>query len=94
MAQNISFSGRQHRESDVWFRRFWGDTICKQDDCERHLNYIHYKPVKYNLICCPQLWYYFSFSFWLKKMFIQLIGAAVVLAESQKYQILMPFPID
>ncbi|WP_202798573.1 hypothetical protein [Microcoleus vaginatus] len=94
MAQNASFSGHQRRESEVWERRFWGYPICKQDNFEQHLNYIHYNPVKYNLSYCPHWWYYYSFSFWLKKMFIQLIGAAIVLAKSQKYQILMPFPID
>ncbi|MEG4233504.1 hypothetical protein QUA40_15510 [Microcoleus sp. Pol11C3] len=94
MAQNVSFSGHQRRESDVWYRRFWGYHIGKQRDFEQHLNYIHYPPVKHNLSYCPHLWYYSSLSFWLKKMFIQLIGAVVVMAESKKYQILMPFPID
>lgn len=86
MAQNVSFSGRQRRESDVLYRRFWGYPIGKQDDLEQHLNYIHYNHVKHNRIYCLHLWYYYnSLSFWLKKMFIQLIGAVVLMAESQKY---------
>ncbi len=68
LPQNVSFSRRKRRESDVWHRRFWEHTICDEDDFEQHLNYIHYNPVKHNLSSCPHLWSYSSFSLWVKKV--------------------------
>jgi len=67
LPQNISSSRRKHRESDVWQRRFWEHTIIDEEDLERHLDYIHYNPVKHGLISCPHLWSYSSFSAWVRK---------------------------
>ncbi|BAY09376.1 REP-associated tyrosine transposase [Calothrix sp. NIES-2098] len=55
LSQDFSASRRQHRESDVWQRRFWEHTICDEHDLHRHLDYIHYNPVKHGLVSCPHL---------------------------------------
>ena len=65
--QNISPSRRKHRESDVWQRRFWEHTIRNEMDLEKHLEYIHYNPVKHGLVTCPHLWSYSSFHQWVKQ---------------------------
>ena len=62
----ISASRRKHRESDVWQRRFWEHTIRDEDDLHKHLDYIHYNPVKHGLVSCPHLWTYSSFDKWVK----------------------------
>ena len=67
LSQNISASRRKHRESNVWQRRFWEHTIKDETDLQQHLDYIHYNPVKHNLVSCPHLWQYSSFSRWVKK---------------------------
>jgi putative transposase len=54
----ISSSRRKHRESDVWQRRFMEHTIRDEGDFERHLDYIHYNPVKHGLVSCPHAWPY------------------------------------
>ncbi len=64
---NVSPSRRKHRESDVWQRRFWEHTICDEQDLNRHLDYLHYNPVKHGLVSCPHLWEYSSFHKWVKR---------------------------
>jgi putative transposase len=38
-----------------------------EDDLGRHLDYIHYNPVKHGLAACPRAWPYSSFHRWLKR---------------------------
>jgi putative transposase len=37
-------------EAAIWQRRFWEHTIRDLDDYNRHLDYIHYNPVKHGLV--------------------------------------------
>ena len=67
LPKNVSLSRRKHRESDVWQRRFWEHTIRDEVDWQRHLDYIHYNPVKHGLVSCPHLWEYSSFHRWIEK---------------------------
>lgn len=67
LPENVSASRRKHRESDVWQRRFWEHSIRDQTDLEKHLDYIHYNPVKHGLVSCPHLWEYSSFHNWVEK---------------------------
>jgi putative transposase len=67
LPENVSASRRKHRESDVWQRRFWEHSIRDQTDLEKHLDYIHYNPVKHGLVSCPHLWEYSSFHKWVEK---------------------------
>jgi REP-associated tyrosine transposase len=63
---NISKARREHRERGVWQKRFWEHRIRDEDDYMRHVNYIHYNPVKHQLVDCPHQWSYSSFTCWLK----------------------------
>ena len=63
----VSASRRKHRESDVWQRRFWEHRIIDDNDLHRHLDYIHYNPVKHGLVSCPHFWEYSSFHTWVKR---------------------------
>jgi putative transposase len=40
----------------VWQRRFWDHQIRNQDDMNRHIDYIHYNPVKHGLVKDPFVW--------------------------------------
>jgi putative transposase len=66
LPQNVSISRQKHRESNVWQRRFWEHTIYHETDLAKHLDYIHYNPVKHSLVACPHLWEYSSFHKWVK----------------------------
>ena len=55
----------KHRESGVWQRRFWEHTIRDEDDFLRHLDYIHYNPVRHGYATCPPAWPHSSFAKWV-----------------------------
>jgi putative transposase len=65
--QDVSQSRLNHRESDVWQRRFWEHTIRDEWDFQRHMDYIHYNPVKHELATCPHRWVYSSFGRWVRQ---------------------------
>jgi putative transposase len=48
-------------EAAVWQRRFWEHTIRDQDDLHRHMDYIHYNPVKHGLVKRVVDWPWSSF---------------------------------
>jgi putative transposase len=62
-----SSSRVERKERGVWQRRFWEHTIEDDDDFERHVDYIHYNPVKHGLVTCPRDWPYSSFSRWVRQ---------------------------
>jgi len=43
-------------EYDIWQRRYWEHVIRDDADFERHVNYIHYNPVKHALVKRPIDW--------------------------------------
>ena len=49
------------RERRVWQRRFWEHAIRDDDDWRRHMDYIHYNPVKHGLVTRPGDWPWSSF---------------------------------
>ena len=50
----LTDSRRKHRESTIWQRRYWEHQIRDESDFARHVDYIHYNPVKHGL--CHQPW--------------------------------------
>ncbi len=47
---SISESRIRKRERGVWQRRFWEHTIQDDEDLARHINYIHFNPIKHGLV--------------------------------------------
>ena len=54
-------------ERGVWQRRFWDHVIRDDDDFVRHMDYIHYNPVKHDLAPCPHAWPHSSFAKWVRR---------------------------
>ncbi len=50
-----------------WQKRFWDHIIRDENDLERHLDYIHYNPVKHGLVTRPEYWEHSSFLEWKKR---------------------------
>ena len=48
-------------EAAIWQRRFWEHTIRDQNDLSRHMDYIHYNPVKHELVQNVSNWPWSSF---------------------------------
>jgi putative transposase len=43
----VSESRRKHRDSVIWQRRFYEHQIVDEDDFERHVDYVHFNPVRH-----------------------------------------------
>lgn len=56
-----SNSGRKRNERTFWQRRFWEHQIQDDTDMTRHLDYIHWNPVKHGLVKIVKDWPYSSF---------------------------------
>jgi putative transposase len=52
---------RHKQEKAVWQHRFWEHQIRDEDDFTRHVEYIHYNPVKHGLVSAPIDWEHSSF---------------------------------
>jgi len=51
----------KRREGTSWQRRFWEHRIRDDADLVRHVEYIHYNPVKHGHAACVGDWPYSSF---------------------------------
>ena len=67
----ITDSRAQNRRRGVWQRRFWERCMRDQDDLNRHVDYIHYNPVKHGLALCPHAWEWSSFHRWANDGFYE-----------------------
>lgn len=56
-----SHSKLLHRDKGIWQRRFWEHQIRDENDLERHVDYVHYNPVKHGLVKRVAGWPYSSF---------------------------------
>lgn len=50
----------------VWQPKFWEHAIRDERDLQRHLDYIHYNPVKHGVARCPHAWPWSSFERWVR----------------------------
>ncbi|MFV2003889.1 MAG: transposase [Gammaproteobacteria bacterium] len=65
--QWITQSRQKHRESTIWQRRYWEHRIRNQGDFNKHVDYIHYNPVKHGLCSRPVDWPYSTFHRYVKE---------------------------
>jgi putative transposase len=56
-----SASKAAKREKGIWQRRYWEHAIRDDTDFERHVNYIHYNPVRHGLVTRVADWPFSSF---------------------------------
>jgi len=59
-------SRERHAERHIWQRRFWEHGIRNQDDLNRHIDYVHFNPVKHGLVEEPEQWPYSTYHGWVK----------------------------
>jgi len=50
-----------------WQRRFWDQVIRNEVNLQRHLDYIHYNPVRHSLVSRPEDWAHSSFLTWKER---------------------------
>ncbi|WP_428312026.1 REP-associated tyrosine transposase [Hydrocarboniphaga sp.] len=61
LRSGIAMPGNGRGEYSLWQRRFWEHTIRDGDDYARHVDYIHYNPVRHGLVSAVGDWPYSSF---------------------------------
>ncbi|MFZ0790327.1 MAG: transposase [Chromatiaceae bacterium] len=64
-ARTASASRLKRRESNLWQRRFWEHCIRDEDDFARHLDYVHWNPVKHGLVSRAVDWPWSSLNRWI-----------------------------
>lgn len=68
----ISNSKIKKGENGIWQRRYWEHTIINEKDLYRHLDYIHYNPLKHGYVKMPKDWKFSSFNKFVKMNFYEL----------------------
>jgi putative transposase len=59
--RGVRNASRQARgEQAIWQHRYWEHRIRDETDFERHVEYIHYNPVKHGFVSTPMDWPYSS----------------------------------
>ena len=61
-----SSSKIKHREKGIWQRRYWEHQIRDDNDLQRHVDYIHYNPVKHGLVSNVKDWPHSTFHRYVK----------------------------
>ena len=64
--ERVSVARQNKRERGIWQRRFWEHLIRNELDYSRHINYIHYNPVKHGYVSNPTEWKYSSIHRYIK----------------------------
>jgi putative transposase len=57
----LTRAARQRNESTIWQRRFWEHQIRDEFDMEKHVDYIHFNPVKHGQVRQVGEWPYSTF---------------------------------
>lgn len=61
VAEGLSTSKQRRHEAGLWQRRYWEHSIRNEDDYRRHMDYIHWNPVKHGLVTQAGEWPYSTF---------------------------------
>jgi putative transposase len=56
-----------HGPLQLWQARFWDHIIRDDCDLERHIDYIHWNPVRHGYVSDPGLWAQSTFLHWVKR---------------------------
>ena len=65
--ENIRESRTSKRERGIWQRRYWEHLIRDETDFERHVDYIHYNPVKHGYVEQAVLWEFSTIHRYIEK---------------------------
>lgn len=81
----ISVSKQKHRESTIWQRRFWEHQIRDEDDFSRHVDYIHFNPVKHGYVQQATNWPYSTFHRYVREGLYPQDWAGAMESEVMEY---------
>jgi len=55
-SEPVPASRARKGEACIWQRRFWEHRVRDEHDLQKHVDYIHYNPVKHGLVKCLEDW--------------------------------------
>ncbi len=61
LAKHVQIARNKKGEYALWQRRFWEHTLRNAADFSRHIDYVHYNPVKHGYVNKVADWPYSSF---------------------------------
>ncbi len=71
-ARSRSASKAAKREKGIWQRRYWVHAVRNDADLERHVDYIHFNPVKHGHVTQVSDWTHSSFHRYVERGLLQL----------------------
>jgi putative transposase len=80
-AEGIAITPNAKGEYALWQRRFWEHTIRDDKDFERHVDYIHFNPVKHGVAAEVRAWPYSSFHQYVRRGVLPADWAGVARAD-------------
>ncbi len=57
----------KRHERGIWQRCFWEHTIRDESDYTRHIDYIHFNPVKHSIVKCVREWLFTTFHHFVER---------------------------
>jgi putative transposase len=67
VAAGVPLQKNARGEYDLWQRRFWEHTVRDENDFSRHVDYIHYNPVKHGWTNAAKDWPFSSFHRYVRR---------------------------
>lgn len=68
---DVKYQVNNSKESTIWQRRYWEHTIRDEIDLYRHLDYIHFNPIKHGYVKNVIDWEYSSFDKFVKNKYYE-----------------------
>lgn len=85
VAAGAPLSRNERGEYSLWQRRYWEHTIRDDTDFERHVDYIHFNPVKHGLTRQVRDWPYSSFHRYVRQGILPLDWGGNVAADARDF---------
>lgn len=68
---SVSQGNIKRKECDIWQHKYWEHIIRDENDLNKHLDYIHYNPIKHGQVKALKDWEYSSFHKFVKNGFYE-----------------------
>jgi putative transposase len=85
VAKTLGMKPNARGEYSLWQPRYWEHTIRDENDYERHVDYVHYNPIKHGLVSRVTDWPHSSFHRYVRLGVIPEDWAGDASATSQGY---------
>jgi putative transposase len=85
VTNGVAVARRRNREFVLWQRRYWEHTIRDDGDFARHVDYIHFNPVKHGLVSRPRDWPYSSFHLYVRRGILPADWAGEIASTHERF---------